>query len=366
MRATLSDVKTRRPDLIAEASAFQALSQALLIDAATAIQRFVDLALQLCPNAGSAGLSELERLDSGVRQFRWTSLAGVMAPHVDGVISYASPCGLCLDAHHAILVSRPSKFFGFVGALDMSVVEGLFVPLYDTRKEPIGTFWVVSHRDGPGFNATDVRVVEQLAILLVLGLKLREEAPRIHAARSQPLGPDDASDLIIRIARDRDRAAFNALFSGFAGKIKAFMLKRGFDAGQAEDCAQETLLTIWRKAEQYDPLRASAAAWIFTIAKNHHVDVLRRELHPDDGRIEEQKFEQITPEQSLKNHQGEQRVRAAIATLPPEQSEVLKRSFYEDESHAEIAVELGIPLGTVKSRIRLAAAHLRSTLDGLV
>jgi RNA polymerase sigma-70 factor (ECF subfamily) len=358
--------EARRPDLIAEAGAFQALSAALLIDAETAIERFVQLALDLCPSAGSAGLSELEHLDDGLTQFRWTALAGVFAPHVGGMTPRDnSPCGLCLDAHHAILVERPVRLFEYFEAVGTPIVEGLIVPLYDTRKAPLGTIWIVSHRDGLGFNATDVRVVEQLAVLLVLGLKLRNDETRISPRTAPAEAPDEASLLIQRIAQDRDRAAFAALFSAFAAKLKGFMLRRGLDDGQAEDCAQETLLTVWRKADQFDPHRASAAAWIYTIARNQHVDVLRHERRPDNGRLGEVTPNQITPEEALREAQGAQRVREAINTLPPEQAEVLRRSFYDEDSHAEIAAGLGLPLGTVKSRIRLAAAQLRSTLNGL-
>jgi hypothetical protein len=270
--------EARRPDLVAEARAFQALSDALLIDAATAIQRFVDLALQLCPHAGSAGLSELERLDDGLTQFRWTALSGVFAPHVGGTTPRdESPCGLCLDAHHAILVERPVRRFEYFEDAGTPIIEGLVVPLYDTRKVPLGTIWIVSHQDGPGFNATDVRVVEQLAVLLVLGLKLRGEEASQSSVGPRSLEPDEAATLIWRIAKDRDQTAFAELFSSFAPRIKGFMLRRGSDDSQAEDCAKDTLLAVWRKADQFDPGRASAAAWIFTIARNHRAGVLR---HP--------------------------------------------------------------------------------------
>lgn len=172
------------------------------------------------------------------------------------------------------------------------------------------------------------------------------------------------ADWIVAIATTRDRDCFISLFTTFAPKVKGYLLRQGVGEQQAEELAQETLLAIWRKADQFDPDRATAGAWIYTIARNLRIDLIRQERHPDDGRVAEPIVPPPTPEDALKAAESEQRLRAAILNLPPEQAAVMRLSFFEDRSHPEIAVELGLPLGTVKSRIRLATAQLRSSLEG--
>ena len=175
---------------------------------------------------------------------------------------------------------------------------------------------------------------------------------------------DDPAQWIALIAGRQDRTSFVSLFSCYAPKVKGYLLRHGVSAPVAEDLAQETLLTVWRKAGQFDPHRATAAAWIFTIARNRWVDVIRSEQRPADGRIAEPVGVQPTPEEDFSRQEVEARLRAALKTLPPEQSEILRLSYFEDQTHSEIAERLQLPLGTVKSRIRLASASLRSTLDG--
>lgn len=188
----------------------------------------------------------------------------------------------------------------------------------------------------------------------------------MSAERDTAITFGEPSDWIVAVAAERDCDCFIALFNQFAPRVKSHLLRHGTAEQTAEELAQETLLAVWRKANQFDPGRASAGAWIYTIARNLRVDVLRQERHFDDGRIAEPAAEQPTPEQELKSAQGVARVRAAIDTLPAEQAEVLRLSFFEDLTHPEIAANLGLPLGTVKSRIRLATAHLRLALDGFV
>lgn len=184
-------------------------------------------------------------------------------------------------------------------------------------------------------------------------------------ARS-PSGPDALKPeaCIVRLARSGDRDAFIRLFEQFAPRVKTYLLRNGVVDGLAEDLAQETLLLVWRKAALFDPSRASAAAWIFTIARNLRVDALRKERFPD-GLLQLTPDDPVTPEQALRLGEHERRVRQAVSALAPEQSQILRLAFFEDRSHAEIARDLHLPLGTVKSRIRLASAHLRAVLKHL-
>lgn len=166
----------REPQLENELAAYRELSSLMTVDPELAIKRFLDLALELCPAAGSAGLSELREYGGEVH-FKWTAMAGAYAEYVGGTTPREfSPCGLCLDQHHTVLVEQPARVFGYLAPVQPPIMEGLIVPLFDTGKRPLGTLWVVSHDLQPDFDATDARVLEQLAVQLVLALKLRKKA----------------------------------------------------------------------------------------------------------------------------------------------------------------------------------------------
>jgi RNA polymerase sigma-70 factor (ECF subfamily) len=182
-----------------------------------------------------------------------------------------------------------------------------------------------------------------------------------------PVEDVDYSRLIVAVASAADRGAFTALFSHFAPRIKAFLVRTGSDDALADELAQETLLSVWRKAASFDPSRATAAAWIFTIARNLQVDRFRKEwrvvVGSDD--LPDAADESATPDEALSGGERDERVREALRTLPPDQIKVIELSFFEETPHGEIATALGIPLGTVKSRIRIAMTKLRTLLDEL-
>jgi RNA polymerase sigma-70 factor, ECF subfamily len=174
--------------------------------------------------------------------------------------------------------------------------------------------------------------------------------------------------LIEAVATRRDRAAFVALFEHFAPRMKTFALRSGASAATAEELAQETMLTVWRKADSFVPGSAGAAAWIFTIARNLRIDALRRERRNvcefdiDREMAIESRVDGLTPESQVAAVQLEQCVRKAMGRLSNEQLRVIELSFFEEKAHGEIAEQLQIPLGTVKSRSRLAITQLRSLL----
>jgi RNA polymerase sigma-70 factor (ECF subfamily) len=186
---------------------------------------------------------------------------------------------------------------------------------------------------------------------------------RPHLAMS-PDPSQDASALIAAVARG-DRSAFTRLFEYFAPRIKTFMLRSGTDDGHAEELAQEAMLAVWRHATRFDPGTNGGAAWIFTIARNLRIDALRRQPKAAGlaAMAEIQNLGPPLPEAEVAVAQTAARVKAAVARLPAEQREVVFCSFYEEHAHAEIAATLAIPLGTVKSRLRLAMARLRTLLD---
>ncbi len=181
---------------------------------------------------------------------------------------------------------------------------------------------------------------------------------------------DEWSGRIGAIAASHDRAAFAELFAFFAPRVKGYLQRTGTSETQAEDLAQETMLAVWRKASLYDPGNASAATWIFTIARNLRIDSLRRERRGGAIRVEEVEAEYEVDEAPLADArfltaEAEARVRRALKTLPSDQLRVIEMSFFEEQPHGEIARLLRIPLGTVKSRVRLAMRRLRGLLDEL-
>ena len=174
---------------------------------------------------------------------------------------------------------------------------------------------------------------------------------------------DDPAACLRAIAERADRRAFVTLFMQFAPKVKAQLMRMGMPASRADELAQEAMLTVWRKAASYDAQAGSPAAWIFTIARNLRIDAVRRERNPAAAADPLADMPPpATADALFDTAQRSQRLRAAIASLPDEQAEVLRLSFYEDRPHAEIERALGIPLGTVKSRLRLAMGRLRAML----
>src|ERR1700712_1165136 len=188
----------------------------------------------------------------------------------------------------------------------------------------------------------------------------------VQGMRPQPLTDQQSHPALIRrIADNADRAAFAALFQHFAPRVKAYMRRLGANDGVAEDLAQEALLAVWRKASLFDPERAGAATWVFTIARNLRIDTLRRErpteaLPPDA----ERRDTDAAPgaEAELIIAERDRTLRNALGVLPPEQAQLVRLAFFEDKPHREIELVLGIPLGTVKSRLRMAMQRLRNAL----
>jgi RNA polymerase sigma-70 factor (ECF subfamily) len=177
---------------------------------------------------------------------------------------------------------------------------------------------------------------------------------------TRPVGEFDA--LLGQVAAARDRAAFSALFAHFAPRVKAWLMRQGAPASQAEDLAQEALLTVWRKAALFDPAKASAGTWVFTIARNLRIDAIRRERRPELDPEDFAPDSPPDPDAGIALADGEARLRVAMRQLPPDQIAVIEASFFADKPHSQIAAELGIPLGTVKSRLRLAMARLRGEM----
>ncbi len=214
----------------------------------------------------------------------------------------------------------------------------------------------------------EVALARPFANAICTAIPVRRESGRAIAcpAVSKPSSPIDFAGLIEAIALGRDRDAFAALFDHFAPRIKTYMMRLGSAPGTAEDISQDTMLMVWRKSQTFDRTRAGAGAWIFAIARNQRIDALRRqgrEATELDPSAEPDAPQQ--PDSALSAGQLELRVREALKLLPPEQARVIEMSFFLEVPHAAIAETLGLPLGTVKSRLRLAMKRLREILGDL-
>ena len=175
--------------------------------------------------------------------------------------------------------------------------------------------------------------------------------------------PTDSTDeaLLTRVGTG-DRDAFAVLFQRLAPRVKAYLIGLGATESGADDLAQDAMVTMWRRARSYDPALAKASTWLFVIARNAWIDRLRRENveiayqvrdpHPEQSQDE-------SPEDSAVRASDRDRMELALASLPEEQQRVVRLSFFEERAHPEIAAHLALPLGTVKSRLRLALNKLR-------
>jgi RNA polymerase sigma-70 factor (ECF subfamily) len=181
-----------------------------------------------------------------------------------------------------------------------------------------------------------------------------------------PNAAAEMAALVAAVARQRDKHAFARLFAFYAPRVKSYLLRQGATEAVAEELVQETLLAVWRKADMFDPAKAAVGTWIFTIARNQRIDALRRtrrpEIDPTDPTLVPEP--EPEPDRQLETAQSERRVRAAITQLSADQMAVVHLAFLEDKSHSEIAAALSLPLGTVKSRLRLAMQRIRTILDG--
>lgn len=165
-----------------------------------------------------------------------------------------------------------------------------------------------------------------------------------------------------RIHEKQDQAAFAELFRHFAPRVKAFLMKSGASESLAEECTQEAMATLWRKAHLFDPTRASVATWIFTIARNRRIDALRKQRRPEPEDLPWGPEAEPAADDVIALQQETSQLADALAQLPEKQRELVEKAYFGDLSHSQIAAETGLPLGTIKSRIRLALERLRHTL----
>lgn len=173
------------------------------------------------------------------------------------------------------------------------------------------------------------------------------------------------AELALKVARDQDRTAFAELFDFLAPRVNAYLRKLGLDTASAEEICQETMVILWQKAALFDPAKSSLSTWIFRVARNRRIDHQRRIskaiVDEEDPMLQPEPAP--APDGGIDEERREAAVRSAIAELPPEQYEVVRLAFFLGMAHSQIAEETGLPIGTVKSRIRLAFARLRARLS---
>ena len=193
---------------------------------------------------------------------------------------------------------------------------------------------------------------------------MQDIQPNIRRGMPGAASPTQTAEhgaLLLLVARQQDRGAFAMLFGHYGPRVKSYLVRLGADAASAEDLMQEVMLVVWRRASTYDPQQAAVSTWIFTIARNKRIDALRRERRPDFDPADPGFVPDPTPgpDHEAAAAQWEGHIATAIASMPPEQAEMIRLAYFDDLSHSDIAARLGVPLGTVKSRLRLAMSRLR-------
>ncbi|WP_281272090.1 sigma-70 family RNA polymerase sigma factor [Litoreibacter meonggei] len=166
--------------------------------------------------------------------------------------------------------------------------------------------------------------------------------------------------LLIRDAQDK--AAFAEVFRRFAPRVKAYLIKSGSDASMAEECAQDVMATLWHKAHLFDPTRASVSTWVFTIARNRRIDMIRKQRRPEPDELTWGPEPEPNAADVMELQQESNRLVQALSELPDKQRDLIQKAYFGDLTHSEIADETGLPLGTIKSRIRLALEKLRHAM----
>ena len=170
------------------------------------------------------------------------------------------------------------------------------------------------------------------------------------------------AELLKKVDTLKDTSAFEELFNHFAPRVKAFLMKSGADPQMAEECSQEVMATIWRKAHLFDPSRASASTWIFTIARNKKIDAIRKQNRPEPEQLYPDQDYEPDQESVVELQQETERLTSALEELPEKQRVLVEKAYLGELSHSEIAEITGLPLGTIKSRIRLALEKLRHSM----
>lgn len=224
---------------------------------------------------------------------------------------------------------------------------------------------------------------DHLILLICLDLRLRDTVNYQKTLYSRPERQDPGresnnltqtaeksekrchAESLVAIGKSGDRQAFIEIFNFYAPRIKSFLMRSGISPDQAEELAQETMLAVWDKAGSYDPSKAAASTWLYTIARNKKIDFLRKNARPDPDPHDPyfQTSAMDSQDEDYIFEQDSEVIAKELQKLPEAQADLIRKAFFEDKTHHEIAKQTNIPLGTVKSRIRLALGKLEDTLS---
>ncbi|MGR3501779.1 sigma-70 family RNA polymerase sigma factor [Pseudaestuariivita sp.] len=199
-------------------------------------------------------------------------------------------------------------------------------------------------------------------------LPIGEQPSEVSAANTDPKqtaateGAVYWAHKLVEVQQHKDAAAFKEVFDHYAPRVKAFLMKSGADGTLAEECTQDVMATVWHKAHLFDPARASVATWVFTIARNRRIDMIRKQRRPEPEELTWGPEADPAAEEVIGLQQETTKLSAALAGLPTKQRDLIEKAYFGELSHSEIAAETGLPLGTIKSRIRLALDRLRHAM----
>jgi RNA polymerase sigma factor (sigma-70 family) len=322
--------------------------------------------MDLC-NAGSAGVSVLEPDHTG-DIFRWQALSGEIEDHQGGSTPRDwSPCGETLKAGRAMLYSYPARYFTYFQKLHVPIVEGLVIPMFSDGL-PVGTIWVISHNSNRRFHAEHVRIMTSLgsfAVSALNGGNGRGESPQFAGASSVEKEIVWA-EYVRRVAR-RDELALDSLFHETHALVFSTALRIVSFPVDAEEIAADVYARVWTIAGTFDARRGRVGAWLVTIARNRAIDRVRARM--TRSRSETALLFQCSsgedPDAEIDASQTRLRLGRALQALPFEQRQVIELAYFSELSTTEVAVKLGRPLGTVKTRLRQGLIKLRRLFAAL-
>ena len=348
----------------AEVSAIYALAKAVTEPLDTTLKRLATLAVELC-GVGSGGVSVLESTEAGPI-FRWRAIAGEMERFQGGGLPQQwSPCNECLKLGHAVLYRQPSRHFTYFESLRPPIEEGLVIPISSGSDFlPPATIWVVCHSASRYINAEHVRVMRSLAEFASCAL-------RKDLGRTQPDHGVGSQEIVWREYLRRialgDDSALEMLFEETRPLLFAAALRMvGFQA-DAEEITADVFSRVWVSASTYDVRRGSACTWLTALARNAAVDRLRaRSAHGrNSSALLSECSSQDDPESSLLKAERLAILKHALEELPFAQRRAVELNYFSAKSATAIAQELNCPLGTVKTRLRLALLRLRQVMAAL-
>jgi RNA polymerase sigma factor (sigma-70 family) len=340
-----------------EMNAMYELAELLADGTPVLLKRLAQMAIELC-GAGSGGISMIEATSDG-ELFRWNALAGELEKYEGGSTPRDwSPCGQCLKAARPMLYSYPARFFTYFQDVETAIVEGLVIRMY-LDAQPIGTIWVISH-DERRFDAEDVRIMTSLGNFVSAALRL--SANRVIG--STKTGKDGVgtvwAELVRRIAAG-DSFALAALIDETRPVVFAQALRLLSSRADAEEITMDVYSQVWRKAGCYDPTRGSAIAWLGNMARSRAIDLLRsRARQQRSSEVLALEFSNtLDLEDEVASSEVRRQINQALEALPSEQRRAIELTYVNGYSVTEVAARLGVPLGTVKSRVRYGLKRLR-------